>query len=35
VDAAAMHKEGYKFYRSANDVWLTDEVPAKYLTVNW
>lgn len=35
VNAAAMHKDGYKFYRSANDVWLTDEIPAQYLTVNW
>ncbi len=34
VDAAAMHKDGYKFYRSANDVWLTDEIPSRYLTVN-
>lgn len=35
VDAAAMHNDGYKFYRSANNVWLTDEIPARYLTVNW
>jgi putative RNA 2'-phosphotransferase len=31
VDAAAMHKAGLVFYCSANGVWLTDEVPAKYL----
>jgi len=35
VDAAAMHGDGYKFYRSANEVWLTDEIPAGYLAVNW
>ncbi len=32
VDAAGMHAAGYKFYCSANNVWLTDEVPPKYLT---
>jgi putative RNA 2'-phosphotransferase len=31
VDAAAMRRDGYLFYRSANGVWLVDEVPAKYL----
>ena len=34
VDAAAMHADGYIFYRSVNGVWLTKEVPAKYLSVN-
>ena len=34
VDAAAMHADGYTFYRSVNGVWLTKEVPAKYLSVN-
>lgn len=33
VDAAAMHGDGYTFYRSVNGVWLTKEVPARYLTV--
>ena len=33
VDAAAMHADGYTFYRSVNGVWLTKEVPAKYLSV--
>ena len=33
VDAAAMHADGYTFYRSVNGVWLTREVPARYLTV--
>ena len=31
VDAEAMHKDGYVFYVSDNGVWLTDNVPAKYL----
>ena len=31
IDAEAMSKEGYKFYRSVNGVWLTDHVPSKYL----
>ena len=32
VDATRMHADGYKFYRSVNGVWLTKEVPTKYLT---
>ncbi len=32
VDTAAMHADGYTFYRSVNGVWLTREVPARYLT---
>jgi putative RNA 2'-phosphotransferase len=31
VRAAEMHRDGYKFYLSENKVWLTDEVPAKYI----
>lgn len=31
VDAAAMRAAGHLFYRSANGVWLTDEVPPAYL----
>jgi putative RNA 2'-phosphotransferase len=31
VDAAAMARDGYEFFRSDNGVWLTDEVPAPYL----
>ncbi|MBQ9745519.1 MAG: RNA 2'-phosphotransferase [Clostridia bacterium] len=34
VDAAKMAAEGYKFYLSANGVWLTKHVPALYLTKN-
>jgi putative RNA 2'-phosphotransferase len=33
VDAAAMDRDGFVFYRSDNNVWLTDRVPANYLTV--
>ncbi|WP_433341774.1 RNA 2'-phosphotransferase [Micromonospora sp. CA-111912] len=32
VDAAAMARDGHVFHRSANGVWLTDAVPARYLT---
>jgi putative RNA 2'-phosphotransferase len=31
VDARAMIADGHKFRVSANGVWLTDHVPAKYL----
>jgi putative RNA 2'-phosphotransferase len=31
VDAAAMRRDGHTFYRSANGVWLVDEVPPRYL----
>ncbi len=31
VRAAEMHHDGLAFYRSANGVWLTLHVPAKYL----
>jgi putative RNA 2'-phosphotransferase len=31
VDAAAMRRDGHAFYRSANGVWLVDEVPPRYL----
>jgi putative RNA 2'-phosphotransferase len=31
VQANFMHAAGYTFYLSANEVWLTDEVPAKYI----
>nr|QLJ96405.1 RNA 2'-phosphotransferase [Micromonospora carbonacea] len=31
VDAAAMARDGHVFHRSANGVWLTDAVPARYL----
>lgn len=31
IDAGQMYMDGYKFYLSANHVWLTDSVPVKYL----
>ena len=31
VDAARMRADGHTFYRSANGVWLVDEVPARYI----
>lgn len=31
VKAKEMHNDGYKFYLSANGVWLTKEVPIVYL----
>ena len=32
IDCAKMTAEGYKFYLSANKVWLTKTVPVKYLS---
>ncbi len=31
IDAARMYADGSEFYLSANDVWLTDHVPAEYI----
>lgn len=31
VAAGDMQKDGYRFFRSVNGVWLTKEVPARYL----
>jgi putative RNA 2'-phosphotransferase len=31
VDAGAMHRDGFLFYRSANGVWLVDQVPPQFL----
>jgi putative RNA 2'-phosphotransferase len=31
IDAAAMRRDGFVFYRSANGVWLVDAVPPAYL----
>ncbi|MEU9782086.1 RNA 2'-phosphotransferase [Streptomyces phaeochromogenes] len=33
VDAAAMHRDGHEFRVSANGVWLTAAVPARYLRI--
>lgn len=32
IDTLGMHRDGFKFYKSANGVWLTDHVPLKYMT---
>lgn len=34
VHSGDMAKDGYKFYRSKNGVWLTKQVPVKYLEVD-
>lgn len=34
VDAKAMADDGHDFYRSENGVWLTDSVPAEFLSVD-
>ncbi len=31
IDTKKMYKEGFKFYLSKNNVWLTDIVPYKYI----
>jgi putative RNA 2'-phosphotransferase len=33
VAAVAMHGAGHAFFRSANGVWLTDRVPAQFLSI--
>jgi putative RNA 2'-phosphotransferase len=33
IDARRMHAEGIAFFRSANGVWLTEHVPARFLTL--
>ncbi len=32
INAGAMHKDGFIFYLSANNVWLTDAVPVQYIS---
>jgi putative RNA 2'-phosphotransferase len=32
IDAAGMHANGHRFYRTNNDVWLTDGVPPQYIS---
>ena len=33
VKSGEMFRDGYKFFRSVNKVWLTKNVPAKYLVI--
>lgn len=32
IDSRSMHQDGFMFYRSENGVWLTDSVPANYIS---
>ena len=34
IDAAGMYRDGFEFFNTPNGVWLTDTVPAKYLTID-
>lgn len=33
INAEQMYKDGFKFYKSEDGVWLTDSVPGKYLSL--
>lgn len=33
IEADKMMEDGYEFYLSENGVWLTEEVPAKYISI--
>lgn len=35
INTEDMIKDGYKFYISENKVWLTDNVPAKYIKITY
>ena len=35
VDAGAMHKQGFIFYKSVNGVWLTERVPNEFLLYSY
>ena len=32
IDAAGMHSDGHEFYLAPNGVWLTDNVPPRWIT---
>lgn len=34
IKSKEMFNDGYKFFCSENNVWLTDNVPSKYITIN-
>ncbi|HEX8462457.1 MAG TPA: RNA 2'-phosphotransferase [Segetibacter sp.] len=34
IEAAKMYDEGFVFFISANNVWLTDYVPAEFISIN-
>ena len=33
INTKNMERDGYKFYKSMNGIWLTDEVPVKYISI--
>jgi putative RNA 2'-phosphotransferase len=33
IDAVKMHADGFQFFLTGNDVWLTEHVPPKYLQI--
>jgi putative RNA 2'-phosphotransferase len=33
IAAKEMYEDGFKFYKSANNVWLVDSVPVKYIKI--
>lgn len=35
IDAIQMQKDGFEFFKSNNGVYLTDNVPSKYITINY
>lgn len=35
VNSGKMSEDGFKFYISANNIWLTDRVPTEYLEKTW
>ena len=34
IDASGMHRKGHKFYLSKNNVWLTEQVPPGFISIN-
>lgn len=32
IHAKQMHADGFRFFQSANEVWLSDDVPVKYIS---
>lgn len=35
ISSGIMYENGFKFYKSANDVWLTDNVPVIYINFSY
>jgi putative RNA 2'-phosphotransferase len=34
IEAEKMYEQGHRFYKTQNNVWLTDHVPSKYISQN-